>query len=434
MKERQTKIGTVCSDFDTFQLKSVLVKNDAGDWGSEPDKDAIGVIRSTNFNNDGKLDLSDIAYRTLSKRKFEEKKLYASDILIERSGGSETQPVGRVGVITDEMAKTDYAFANFIQRISLNDEVNAKFVYYCLQQMYEMGITAGMQSQTTGIRNLDWKQYIKILLPKPSLAEQSAIAAMLSKVDEAIESVQASIAAAERLKKSLMQNLLTGRMKPDGTLRKEDEFYVDEKFGRVPKGWKVKRIDEIADFVQYGLNQASSETGNIPMFRMNNIVNGEMQNYPLVYVNLNETALCQYKLEKGDILFNRTNSMDLVGKVGVFKLDGDYVFASYLIRIRVSKDNNPYFVNYALNSYPIQCSLRSKATPAVSQANINSKSLRNTSIIIPTNKKEQDEIVSRINNVENEIINKQNKIVVLERLKKSLMQNLLTGRVRVLFE
>ena len=431
MMEKQTKIGTVCSDFDTFQLKSVLVKNDAGDWGSEPDKDAIGVIRSTNFNNDGKLDLSDIAYRTLSKRKFEEKKLYASDILIERSGGSETQPVGRVGFITDEMAKTVYAFANFIQRISLNDEVNAKFVYYCLQQMYEMGITAGMQSQTTGIRNLDWKQYIKVAIPKPSPDEQSAIAAMLSKVDETIASVQASISAAERLKKSLMQNLLTGRMKPDGTLRKEDEFYVDEKFGRVPLGWEVKKVTEVADYVQYGLNQASSEKGKIPMLRMNNIVKGKMTNVPLVYVELNDSLLQQYKLEKGDILFNRTNSLDLVGKVGVFELDGDYVFASYLIKVKVSKDNNPYFVNYALNSYPIQCSLRSKATPAVSQANINSKSLRNTSIIIPTNKKEQDEIVSRINNVENEIINKQNKIAVLERLKKSLMQNLLTGRVRV---
>ena len=125
MKERQTKIGSVCSDFDTFQLKSVLVKNDAGDWGSEPDDNAIGVIRSTNFNNDGKLDLSDIAYRTLSKRKFDEKKLFANDILIERSGGSETQPVGRVGFITDEIAETDYAFANFIQRISLNKNVNA---------------------------------------------------------------------------------------------------------------------------------------------------------------------------------------------------------------------------------------------------------------------------------------------------------------------
>ena len=114
--EKQSKIGTVCGDFDTFQLKSVLVKNDAGDWGSEPDDRAIGVIRSTNFNNDGKLDLSNIAYRTLSEKKFKEKKLFANDILIERSGGSETQPVGRVGFVTDEMADKDYAFANFIQR------------------------------------------------------------------------------------------------------------------------------------------------------------------------------------------------------------------------------------------------------------------------------------------------------------------------------
>ena len=275
--EKQTKIGTVCSDFDTFQLKSVLVKNDAGDWGGEPDKDAIGVIRSTNFNNDGKLDLSDIAYRTLSKRKFEEKKLYASDILIERSGGSETQPVGRVGFITDEMAKTDYAFANFIQRISLNDEVNAKFVYYCLQQMYEMGITAGMQSQTTGIRNLDWKQYIKVSLPKPSPDEQSAIATMLSKVDEAIAAVQGSIAAAERLKKSLMQNLLTGRMKPDGTLRTDEEFYLDEKFGRVPKGWVVKKVKECFKFkngkgnTTNNLKEIPDEEYCIPVFGGNGI-------------------------------------------------------------------------------------------------------------------------------------------------------------------
>ena len=309
----------------------------------------------------------------------------------------------------------------------INHQINIKYLEYYLKHIsLEHIITGGAQPQITRTA----LRLLKVSYPE-SFSAQTAIANILSKVDEAIASVQGSIAAAERLKKSLMQNLLTGRMKPDGTLRKEDEFYMDEKFGKVPKGWEVKRIDEIADFVQYGLNQASSETGNIPMFRMNNIVNGEMQNYPLVYMNLNETALRQYKLEKGDILFNRTNSMDLVGKVGVFKLEGDFVFASYLIRIRVSKDNNPYFVNYALNSYPIQCSLRSKATPAVSQANINSKSLRVTSILIPTEKWEQDEIVSKIEQIELEINNKQEKIATLERLKKSLMQNLLTGRVRV---
>lgn len=271
---------------------------------------------------------------------------------------------------------------------------------------------------------------IRLILPS-SKEEKNAVANILSKVDEAIASVQNSIAAAERLKKSLMQNLLTGKMKPDGTFRTPEEFYIDENFGKVPIGWEVKSIDEISDFVQYGLNISSSDNGQIPMLRMNNIVNGEMSDSPLVYVNLNDQLLQQYELEAGDILFNRTNSMDLVGKVGVFRLMGKYVFASYLIRIRVSKENNPYYINLALNSYPIQCSLRSKATPAVSQANINSKSLRHTQIFKPKKKDEQDLVMSKIEEVEHVILQKNDKVKKLEQLKKSLMQNLLTGKIKI---
>lgn len=271
---------------------------------------------------------------------------------------------------------------------------------------------------------------IRLMLPS-SKEEKTAVANILSKVDEVIVSVQNSIDAAERLKKSLMQNLLTGKMKPDGTFRTPDEFYIDEKFGKVPIGWEVKSIDEISDFVQYGLNISSSDNGQIPMLRMNNIVNGEMSDSPLVYVNLNDQLLQQYELEAGDILFNRTNSMDLVGKVGVFRLMGKYVFASYLIRVRVSKENNPYYINLALNSYPIQCSLRSKATPAVSQANINSKSLRHTQIFKPKKKDEQDLVMSKIEEVEHVILQKNDKVKKLEQLKKSLMQNLLTGKIKI---
>ena len=420
MMEKQTKIGTVCRDFDTFQLKSVLVKNDAGDWGSEPDKDAIGVIRSTNFNNDGKLDLSDIAYRTLSKRKFEEKKLYASEILIERSGGSETQPVGRVGFITDEIAGTDYAFANFIQRISLNDEVNSKFVYYCLQQMYEMGITAGMQSQTTGIRNLDWKQYIKVLLPKPSPEEQTAIAAILSKVDEAIASVQASISAAERLKKSLMQNLLTGRMKPDGTLRKEDEFYTDEKFGRVPKGWHWGRLSEIAEIIagQSPQGEYYNEDGlGCPM------LNGPTEftdKYPVpVQWTTKVTKLCQ----KGDILFTVRGSS--TGRMNF--ADQEYCIGRGLAAIRPKPKSNIQFIYYTLLKISEMILAEAKGA-GTTFPNVSRGDLMKKEILIPDN---QEEIVTQICSTESIIILKQNKIAVLERLKKSLMQNLLTGRVRV---
>lgn len=303
-------------------------------------------------------------------------------------------------------------------------EVDCRYITYYINSHVHF------PKESTGVPQLTAPKVkrIKINLPQ-SKEEQTAIANILSKVDEVIASVQNSIAAAERLKKSLMQNLLTGKMKPDGTFRTPEEFYIDNKFGKVPVGWEVKRVDDVSDDVQYGLNLASSETGNIPMLRMNNIVNGEMTDTPLVYVSLESQLLQQYELEEGDILFNRTNSMDLVGKVGIFKLVGKYVFASYLIRIKVSKENNPYYVNMALNSHPIQCSLRSKATPAVSQANINSKSLRHTNILVPKDKQEQDSIVAKIDSIDHILLKEQDKTKKLERLKKSLMQNLLTGKV-----
>lgn len=305
-------------------------------------------------------------------------------------------------------------------------EVDCRYITYYINSHVHF------PKESTGVPQLTAPKVkrIKINLPQ-SKEEQTAIANILSKVDEVIASVQNSIAAAERLKKSLMQNLLTGKMKPDGTFRTPEEFYIDEKFGKVPVGWEVKSIDEISDFVQYGLNISSSDNGQIPMLRMNNIVNGEMSDSPLVYVNLNDQLLQQYELEAGDILFNRTNSMDLVGKVGVFRLMGKYVFASYLIRVRVSKENNPYYINLALNSYPIQCLLRSKATPAVSQANINSKSLRHTQIFKPKKKDEQDLVMSKIEEVEHVILQKNDKVKKLEQLKKSLMQNLLTGKIKI---
>lgn len=305
-------------------------------------------------------------------------------------------------------------------------DVDCRYITYYINSLVHF------PKESTGVPQLTAPKVKRIKINLPQLKkEQTAIANILTKVDEAIASVQNSITAAERLKKSLMQNLLTGKMKPDGTFRTPDEFYIDEKFGKVPIGWEVKSIDEISDFVQYGLNISSSDNGQIPMLRMNNIVNGEMSDSPLVYVNLNNQLLQQYELEAGDILFNRTNSMDLVGKVGVFRLMGKYVFASYLIRVRVSKENNPYYINLALNSYPIQCSLRSKATPAVSQANINSKSLRHTQIFKPKKKDEQDLVMSKIEEVEHVILQKNDKVKKLEQLKKSLMQNLLTGKIKI---
>ena len=423
---RYSKIGKVYNGFGTFQLKSVLIKNDAGDWGTEPNENAVGIIRSTNFNNNGKLDLSDIAYRTLSPQKFEDKKLSSSDILIERSGGSDTQPVGRIGYITDDMTDKKLSFANFIQRISLDETVDAKFVYYCLQQMYEMGITASMQFQTTGIRNLDWKFYLKTYSPKPTKEDQTTIANILSKVDEAIASVLNSIAAAEQLKKSLMQNLLTGKMKPDGTFRAPDEFYIDEKFGKVPLGWEVKKLKDIAKIQRgkFGHRPRNDErfyNGVFPFVQTSDVVES------VFFLKRASQSLNALGASVSRSFPVNTIIMTIAANIGYVALTQyEVYFPDSLIGINAKEDViNPSYLLLHLMRY--KNILDAQATESA-QKNINYSNLRPLPILFPTKKEEQLQITNKVIAIFSEIDSKKTKIKILEQLKKSLMQNLLTGR------
>ena len=406
-----SKIGKVGKGFDTFQLNSVLLLNDAGDWGSEPDANAVGVIRSTNFNNNGKLDLSNTAYRTLSPTKREEKRLYAADILVERSGGSDTQPVGRVGYITEEIEKSQYAFANFIQRIRIDDTTDPKYVYYCLQQLYEMGITASMQFQTTGIRNLDWKYYLKIILPNPPKAEQTAIANILSKVDEAIAAVQTSIDAAERL-----QNLLTGKMKPDGTFRTPEEFYTDPKFGKVPLGWEVKKIKDVADNLDnYRKPIKSIDRGNLkgvyPYYGAAGIVD---------YIN-------DYLFDGIYVLFGEDGENLLSRKLPqAFIVKGKFWVNNHAHILQIHEDYDIELITYILEAKRYDNIVYGSAQPKINKSDLNKIKL-----IIPKGKDEQKKLSERIANIEKIVLQKQKTKSTLEDLKKSLMQNLLTGKIRI---
>ncbi len=253
-----------------------------------------------------------------------------------------------------------------------------------------------------------------------SPTEQVSIANILSKVDEAIESVKKSIEAAEKLKKSLMQNLLTGRMKPDGTFRTEDEFYEDEKFGKVPIGWYWGRMSEIAEIIagQSPQGEYYNEDGlGYPM------LNGPTEftdEYPVpVQWTTKVTKLCR----KGDILFTVRGSS--TGKMNF--ADQEYCIGRGLAAIRPKYSSNIQFIYYTLLkiSEMILAEARGAGTtfPNVSRGDLMKKV-----ILIPNN---QNEIIQPVFEIGSFIKSKQTQITALERLKKSLMQNLLTGKVRV---
>lgn len=423
MQSKLSRLGLCNPAFDVVPLKEMIDKNDAGSWGSDPLDVSMNVVRSTNFNDTGYLDLSDVAKRYLEPAVFEALKLEENEILIERSGGSETQPVGRVSFITKEVADQGFAYANFIQRISVKPGIDPKFLFYCLFQMHNAGFTQIMQNQTNGIRNLEYRFFLKQLLPKPEFTEQQKIASILSAVDDTIKATRESIAKLERLKKSLMQNLLTGKMKPDGSWRNEDEFYMDDKFGKVPIGWKFGRLSEIAEVVagQSPPGEYYNNVGNgVP------ILNGPAEFTDRFPIPVQYTTKVTKLAKPGDILFCVRGST--TGRMNF--ADQEYCIGRGIAAIRPLQDYEVSFLYYTLLIIVEKLFAIAKSS-GTTFPNVNRDELKKKVILYPEDLSVRNEIAGYFCSIDKLVEEKIMKISKLEKLKKSLMQKLLTGQVRV---
>ena len=168
----------------TIHLKEAIINSVAGEWGEDPidfepnpDYELCYVVRNTNFHNDFNLDFSDVAQRYIKKSKAEKLALKKGDILIEKSGGSPIQPVGRIALVDDLPFDKPVVFSNFLQKMEVNKELFLpEYIFVYLQALYKIGYMDFIQNQTTGIKNLRLDDFFKILIIKPSMAEQKKVA------------------------------------------------------------------------------------------------------------------------------------------------------------------------------------------------------------------------------------------------------------------
>lgn len=161
-------------------------------------------------------------------------------------------------------------------------------------------------------------------------------------------------------------------------------------------GWVTKRLGEVAK-TQYGLSKSMNEDGKgFKIFRMGEVQDGRLiDTGQMKFADISEAEFEQYRLRAGDVLFNRTNSFELVGKTGVFALEGNYCFASYLVRLNLNrKALLPQFLNYFMNTERFQKSVKEKASRSINQANINATILSNEQISFPESLPEQHRIVT----------------------------------------
>ncbi|WP_347174313.1 hypothetical protein [Polaribacter uvawellassae] len=417
------------------KFKNIIKHKSGYTWSKEqetkfPEPKTVRVLTVTNVQKE--LDLSSELYLKDVKEADKIKKAVSKHWSIAVSSNGNRKRIGNAVYIKED---SEYLFASFLTAFKPkkdSDILPEYFFRWLKSHPIQERITA-VSEGTTGLGNLDIRflRNMDIEYPENS-SEQIAIDNILSKVDETIDATKKSIKAAEKLKKALMQNLLTGKLKPDGTWRTDDEFYEDEKFGIVPIGWEMKKLKNVClGGGQYGANASAIDfvVGNPRYIRITDIDD----NGDLIEKNkagIEKSKVKDYLLKNNDFLFARTG--DTVGKSLLYKEKmGLSAYAGYLIKFTFNEEKIlPEYFNLIAKSDIFEA-FKVAMQRVGAKPNINSREYGSFKFPLSNDINEQKLIFKKVKPLNEAISKKYSKIKKLQRLKKSLMQNLLTGKVRL---
>ena len=402
------------------KFKTLIQHKSGYTWSKEqetkiPEPNTVRVLTVTNIQKE--LDLTSELYLKNVKDIDKEKKAVSKEWSIAVSSNGNRKRIGNAVYIKEN---SEYLFASFLTAFKPKEDADILpeyFFRWLNSHQIQERITA-VSEGTTGLGNLDIRFLRNMEIEYPeNPKEQTAIATILSKVDEAIEGVRQSIKTAEKLKKALMQNLLTGKLKPDGTWRTEDEFYEDEKFGKVPVGWEVARVKDVC----INLDNRRKPIKAIDRQKMK----GKYRYYGAAgiidYVN-------DYIFDGKYILFGEDGENLISRKrAQAFIVEGKFWVNNHAhILETLTEKAEIHFICYQLENKNYESIVYGSAQPKINKSDLNKIKL-----FIPKDIKEQINISEKLINTDNLLQQKQTKIQTLQRLKKSLMQNLLTGKIRV---
>ncbi len=386
-----------------------------GLWkGEKPPFVNVGVIRNTNFTKEGTLDDSDIAYLDVEAKKLEKRRLQFGDIILEKSGGGPKQPVGRVALFDKEDG--DFSFSNFTAALRVLDphELDFRFLHKFLHWTYLSGVTEGMQSHSTGIRNLDGDAYKAIKISIPPLPEQQRILGIL---DEAFE----GIATAKPNDEKNLHNA-----------RALFESHLQSVFTQRGKGWEKLPLVSLCDlFVDSAHRTPKYQDDGIPALRPRDVVNGKLNLESSLHVCEEEYEIQskRYKPKPGDIVYSRELSYGwaalLPKSPRVCLSQGMCLFHPSSSKLDAS------FLLYMLNG-SIGREQATRAAVGAAHPHINLGDIK--SYLIPAPPLEtQRQITEQLNALREETQRLesiyQQKLAALDALKKSLLHQAFTGQL-----
>lgn len=359
----------------------------------------VAVIRNTNFSKDCQLNLDNVAYIDVEAKQFASRKLLLGDIIIEKSGGSEKQPVGRP--ILFNISEGDYSFSNFTSTLRIKEDakVESSFLHKCLYAFYLKGETLKLQSKTTGLHNLNMKGYLRQNIPLPPKSTQLAIVSELDKINELIRLKKEQLKDFDNLAQSIFYEMFGDPV--------ENEM-----------GWEVKKLGEIGELAR-GVSKHRPRNapellgGKMPLIQIGDVANSDfyIRKYSSTYSDL---GVAQSKVwEAGTLCITIAAT---IGKCAILSFTA--CFPDSVVGYKPNKDANTIYMFFIFKN--MQKMLEDYA-PGVAQKNINLKILSGLNIPLPPLPL-QHLFAQRIEQIEHQKAEVQKAITDLETLLASRMQ------------
>lgn len=339
----------------------------------------LPLIRANNIQN-GKFDTTDLVFVPKNLVK-ESQKISPEDIVIAMSSGSKSV----VGKSAHQRLPFECSFGAFCGALRPEKLMSPGFIAHFTKSSFYRNKISSL-SAGANINNLKPASFDLINIPIPSLTEQKIIAEKLDTLLAQVDSTKARLEQIPQILKRFRQAVLAAAISGKLTEKWRDSPNLS--------GWQQGKLGDFVKKPSYGTSSKSSKEGLVPVLRMGNLQGGKLDWTDLVYTS--DTAeIKKYKLENKDVLFNRTNSPELVGKTAIYNSEQPAIYAGYLIRVQCLPTLDPDYLNYHLNSLIAKQYCYSVKSDGVSQSNINAQKLIAYPLHVPP-LPEQQEIVRRV--------------------------------------
>lgn len=267
----------------------------------------------------------------------------------------------------------------------------------------------------------------------PDLPDQKRIAAYLdarcAAIDAAVTAKRRQLEVLNEVRESVIERAVTLGIAPDPPLRRVGRDWIEA----VPGHWEIVRVKRIISRMDYGISQSTEQEGRYPVLKMGHLQAGEIRYRDLDFVDAVPDNLL---LREGDLLYNRTNSPDQVGKAALFRggIDEEVTFASYLVRLRMNHRADPRFLSYVVNCRGFLSFARKLAIPSVQQSNLNSTRYGRMLIPLPAIPEQlaiADYLDTKVGQLRAIVTTIEAQITALVSYRKSLIHECVTGQRRV---